>query len=313
MDLRTGMNPFLGIAFKIASVTIFVAMATCIKVVSDQIPPGETVFFRSLFAMPVILAWLAWRRDLKRGLAIQNPLGHFWRGLVGTMAMGLGFAALSMLPLPEVTAIGYAAPILTVIFAAMFLGEEVRIFRLAAVALGLVGVVVILSPNMTVLTGGSINDTATLGAMLVLMSAVFAALAQVFVRKLVRTEKTAPIVFYFSLTASVLALFTIPFGWVLPDLEQVAFLVSAGLLGGFGQIFLTTSYRHADTSVIAPFEYTSILLAVASGYTFFGETPARTTLVGVCLVICAGLVIIYRERKLGLERASQRKVMTPQG
>ena len=90
-------------------------------------------------------------------------------------------------------------------------------------------------------------------------------------------------------------------------------MISAGLLGGIGQILLTTSYRYADTSVIAPFEYTSILLAVAIGYSVFGEIPTITVISGVGLVILAGLIIIYRERQLGFERAQQRKVMTPQG
>ena len=80
--------------------------------------------------MPTILIWLWTRSELRTGLITKNPIGHFWRGLVGTSAMGLGFAGLGLLPLPEVTAIGYAAPLLTVIFAAMFLGEEVRTFRL---------------------------------------------------------------------------------------------------------------------------------------------------------------------------------------
>ncbi|MGI9400684.1 MAG: DMT family transporter [Rhizobiaceae bacterium] len=307
------MNPLVGIVYKIISVAIFVAMSVCIKAVAGHVPPGETVFFRSLFAMPVIIVWLIWRHDLAHGLSTKNPLGHFWRGLVGTTAMGLSFAALGFLPLPEVTAIGYAAPILTVIFAAMFLGEEVRIFRLAAVALGMAGVLVILSPRLTVFAGGNFTDTAGLGAMLMLMSAVFIALAQVFIRKLVKTENTAAIVFYFSLTASVLSLLSLPFGWVIPTLRETVLLVSVGLLGGLGQIFLTTSYRHAPTSVIAPFEYCSILLAVIAGYVFFDEIPTVPTLAGVSLVILAGLIIIYRERKLGLERASQRKVMTPQG
>ena len=91
------------------------------------------MFFRSFFAIPVILAWLVWTGDLRHGLDTLYPMGHVWRGLVGTTAMGLGFTALGLLPLPEATALGYAAPLLTVIFAAMFLGEQVRAFRLSAV------------------------------------------------------------------------------------------------------------------------------------------------------------------------------------
>lgn len=307
------MNPLRGILLKIVSVTIFVLMATCIKAAAEHVPPGETVFFRSLFAVPVILIWLMWQHDLAHGLETKNLMGHFWRGLVGTTAMGLGFTALGLLPLPEVTALGYAAPVLTVIFAAMFLGEPVRVFRLSAVALGLVGVVIILSPRLTVLSIDTADKMEAVGALLMLMGAVFMALAQVFVRRLVGTESTAAIVFYFSITATLLSLLTIPFGWVIPTWQELALLIAAGLLGGVGQILLTTSYRFADTSVIAPFEYTSILLAVIIGYTVFGEVPTMTVIAGVCLVICAGLLIIWRERQLGLERAKQRKVMTPQG
>ena len=307
------MNPIRGIILKIISVGIFVAMATCIKAAADHVPPGQTVFFRSLFAIPVILVWLSWKHDLANGLKTKNPMGHVWRGLVGTTAMALGFTALGLLPLPEVTAIGYAAPVLTVIFAAMFLNEKIRAFRLSAVALGLVGVVIILSPRLSVVSVDAADKLEAIGAALMFMGAVFMALAQVFVRKLVGTESTAAIVFYFSITATVLSLLTIPFGWVVPTQEEFGLLILAGLLGGVGQIFLTMSYRFADTSVIAPFEYTSILLAVIVGYSLFDEIPTATTLAGVGLVIIAGLIIIYRERQLGLERAAQKKVMTPQG
>ncbi len=276
-------------------------------------PPGETVFFRSFFAIPVILIWLASKGELMHGLKTGNPMGHLWRGLIGTSAMALGFTALGLLPLPEVTAIGYAAPVLTVIFAAMFLGEKIRILRLSAVILGLIGVVVIVSPRLTVLSVETADQMQTIGAVLMLMGAVFAALAQVFVRKLVNTEPTAPIVFYFSITASLLSLLTLYFGWVIPTPREAVLLVLAGILGGSGQILLTTSYRFAETSVIAPFEYTSMLLALMIGYWVFKEVPTITTLIGASLVIAAGLIIIYRERQLGLKRARQRKVMTPQG
>ncbi|MFN3938206.1 MAG: EamA family transporter, partial [Gemmobacter sp.] len=123
-------RPLRGIVLKIASVVVFIAMAAIIKFTAPRIPPGEAVFFRSFFALPVILGWLWMRRELALGVGTRNPLGHFWRGLVGVTAMSLGFAGLGYLPLPEVTAIGYAAPLLTVVFAAMFLGEEVRAFRL---------------------------------------------------------------------------------------------------------------------------------------------------------------------------------------
>ena len=307
------MRPLRGILLKLGSVLVFIAMASLVKSVSDRIPPGQTVFFRSFFAMPVIVIWLAMRHELHGGFRAVNPMGHVWRGVVGTTAMGLGFAGLAWLPLPEVTAIGYAAPLLTVIFAAMFLGEEVRLFRISAVILGMVGVLIVLSPRLSVVQGQTVQATEAFGAMLVLGGAVFAALAQVFVRKLVNTERTSAIVFWFSATASVLALVTVPFGWVWPTAHEAMVLVGCGLLGGLGQILLTSAYRHADASLVAPFDYASMLFALAIGYWVFDEVPTLTVLAGAVLVMTAGVLIIWRERRLGIERNRQRKAMTPQG
>jgi drug/metabolite transporter (DMT)-like permease len=169
----------------------------------------------------------------------------------------------------------------------------------------------VLSPRLSV--GADLTDAQALGALLVLGGAVFAALAQVFVRKLVQTESTSAIVFWFSLTATALSLITLPFGWVVPGPGDLVLLITAGLLGGVGQVLLTSSYRNTDASVIAPFEYVSILFALAIGYWAFGEVPTATMLGGAALVVAAGVMIIWRERQLGLERSKQRKAMTPNG
>lgn len=306
------MRPLRGIAYKLGSVLIFIVMSAMIKATASHVPGGEAVFFRSLFAIPVILVWLALRGELRQGVGTANPFGHVWRGLMGTLAMGLGFSGLAYLPLPEVTAIGYAAPLLTVIFAAMFLGEEVRLFRVTTVALGMIGVLIVLAPRLTVLEGEA-GYAEAFGAVIVLGGAVFAALAQVTVRRLVATERTAVIVFWFSMTATVLSLITIPFGWVVPTPFEAFLLVTAGLLGGVGQILLTSSYREADASLVAPFDYASMIFALLIGWFIFAEIQSWTVLGGAALVVIAGLLIIWRERQLGLERARQRKAMTPQG
>lgn len=307
------MHPAKGIAFKLCSVTMFILMASLVKSVSDHVPAGEAVFFRSALAIPVILVWLAARGDLRTGLKVASPLGHFWRGFVGTAAMGCMFAGLGLLPLPEVTAIGYAAPLLTVIFAAMFLGEDVRIFRMFSVALGLVGVIIILSPRLTLLEGETMQTAEAVGAIIVLMGAVCAALAQIYVRKLVQSEQTSAIVFYFSITSTLLSLLTLPFGWVVPAPRELVMLCCAGILGGMGQIFLTSAYRFADASVVAPFDYASMLMALAIGYFIFNEVPTGTMIGGASLVILAGVMIIWREHRLGLQRSKARSGMTPQG
>lgn len=308
---RPFARPLRGILSKLASVLVFIVMQSMIKATAAHVPAGEAVFFRSACAVPVIVTWLAWQGQLATGLRAKQPLGHVWRGLVGTIAMGMGFAGLGYLPLPEVTAISYASPLMVVILAAMFLGEEVRIFRISAVALGLAGVLVVLSPRLSI--GVSAGSREAFGAMVVLGSAMFAALAQVFVRKLVVIESTSAIVFYFSLTATILSLATIPFGWVWPLPSEFALLIGCGLLGGVGQILLTASYRDADASLVAPFDYASMIFSLAIGFFVFGEVPSLTMLSGAALVMTAGILIIWRERQLGLERAKARKAMTPSG
>ncbi len=307
MEREPLSGPLRGILCKLGAVLGFICMSIILKVTADEVPPGEQVFFRSFFAIPITLVWLAARGDLRTGLRVASRLGHVWRGVAGTLAMGLTFAGLGILPLPEATAIGYAAPLLIVVFAAMFLGEEVRAFRLSAVALGMIGVLIILSPRFS----GIGDARQTLGASFALMGAVFAALAQIFIRKLTVTETTSAIVFWFSCTATLLSLVTIPFGWVVPSSQAALLLIAAGLIGGVAQILLTSAYRFADASIIAPFEYSSMLLALLVGYFAFSEVPTMMMLSGAGLVILAGGLIIWRERALGIERAKARKAAAP--
>ncbi|MFV0384389.1 DMT family transporter [Paracoccus sp. (in: a-proteobacteria)] len=310
----TSSSPIRGVVLKCLSVTVFTAMSAIIKATSDGglgVPAGQQVFFRSFFAIPVILIWLAWRHELTSGLRTSRPMGHFYRGFAGTAGMALNFWALSLLSFPEATAIGYAAPLLVVIFAAMFLGEDVRLFRLSMVGLGLVGVLIVLSPQLGPGVRGDLQRT--LGAVVAIGGACCAALAQIFVRKLVQVERTSAIVFWFSVTSSVLGLLSLPYGWVMPGAGTAALLVLTGILGGIGQILLTSAYRHADASLVAPFDYASMILAIAIGWFVFSEAPTGVVLAGAFLVIVAGMLIIWRERQLGLERNRQRKAMTPQG
>ena len=283
-------------------------MFACIKAVGEAVPVGEKVFFRSVFALPPILLWVSLQRGgAVERLATSNPWGHLRRGLAGVCAMGLGFFAIGLLPFSEVVAIGYAAPLFATLLAALLLGERLRVYRLGAIALGLVGVLLVLSPRLGLVEADeAVGRLQLLGAGAALAAAALSAFAQVFARGLVATETTASVAFWFTITSSVCGLATLPFGWVVPDAGHLALLVAAGVLGGTGQILLTESYRHAELAVIAPFDYTSILLSLAFGWFVFAEAPTPTVLGGAALVVLAGLFILYRERRLGLERARAR-------
>lgn len=301
-----------GIAFKLSSVCVFLAMSALLKA-SEGIPAGQLVFFRSFFAILPILVYLRFQGELIEGLKTKHPLSHLWRGLVGTAGMATSFYALTQLPLPEAITINYATPLLIVVFSALFYHEQVRLYRWSAVLVGLVGVIIIIWPRLTVFSGGVADMSgATLGAIAALVSCVFAATAMMLVRKLVETERSATIVLYFSLVSSLIGLSSLPFGWVMPTTEQLALLIGAGIFGGIGQILLTESYRHADMSVIAPFEYASLILSIVVGYVFFRDIPTIEMLIGGVIVVSSGLFIIYREHRLGIERRKAGEVTPPQ-
>lgn len=301
----------LAIGLKVVAIGLFTALSALIKAVSETVPAGESVFFRSFFAIPVIVAWLAMRGDLKNGLKTQKPMNHVWRGLVGTSAMAMTFMGLGMLPLPEVTAIGYATPIFTLILAAIFLGERIRLVRISAVGIGLLGVLIMIYPRLT--GSADMSSTAFMGVLLILGATIARGFVQIHIRRMVMTENTAAIVFYFSITASVLSLLTLPFGWVVPDLKTLALLVSAGLVGGVAQILVTSSYRFAPASMLAPYDYVSMLFAIAIGYIWFAELPTAVMLAGAVLVITGNILVIWRESRLGLVRGKARSLTDPKG
>lgn len=295
------MKPARGILLIVLAITVFSIQTGFIKA-ADRVPAGQAVFFRSACALPVVFLWLWLRGDLSHGLRTQNYRGHIYRSVAGTLAMGLGFAGLKFLPLPEVTALRFITPILIVIFAATLLGERIRLVRLSAVLMGLIGVLIILWPRLGAGLAGA-GQREMIGAAMVLGSACFAAFAQIFIKRMASVERTAAIVFYFSITSLVLSLLSAPFGWVWPTGSEAALLVGAGVVGGVGQILLTSSYRFADASVLAPFTYVSMIWALLIGYFVFAEAPTVMMLAGATLVILSGAVIFLREQQLARRHA----------
>lgn len=312
-DHPGGHNTLTGIMLKIVSVAVFVAMSSCIKA-AGTVPAGQIVFFRSFFAIFPIVVFLAFQGKLGTAFSTKRPLNHIARGVVGVCAMGLGFFALIRLPLPEAIALNYAQPLLVVVFSSIFLGEAIRVYRWSAVAVGLLGVLVISWPELTLLgSGAALGDQEVLGVIAALVAAAISAVAMLLVRNLVQSEPTATIVLWFSVTASLLALLSLPFGWQALTPAQAGLLIAAGFCGGLAQILMTAAYRHAEASVVAPFEYTSMLLGIVVGYLAFGDVPTVHMLIGGVIVVAAGIFIIWRERQLGLERARTRQATPPQG
>ena len=297
------MNLFRAIVFKLASALLFACMQAIVRAIGESVPLGQVVFFRSLFAIVPVVIIFAWQGQLRTAIHTSRPLGQIWRGLISVAGMFLNFAALARLPLVDATAISFAAPLITVAFAALILGERVRIYRWSAVAVGFVGVLVMLWPHFDVehfMVAGS--ATAAVGATCAMASAFTSAGSVIQTRRLTSTESTSSIVFYFSLICAFAGLATWPFGWIKPDATQLAQLIALGVLGGLAHIALTESYRYASASVIAPFDYSTMVWAFLLGYLLFNEVPTTYVFVGGSIVAAAGLFVLWRERQLGLRR-----------
>lgn len=302
------MNVFLGIALQLGATFLFTLMGALIRYLGDRVPIGEMVFARSFLALIPLLIMLAWRGEVVSALKMNKPVRHFTRAFTGVVAMVLIFMGLARLPLADATAIGFITPLFNVALAAIFLGERVRLWRWSAVFVGFAGVMVMLSPH---LGSTELTSAAAVGAVMTLFGAFFTSGAMTQVRALATTETTASLVFSFQLIAAACALFTLPWGWIVPSPGDALVLLGIGVFGGIAQILLTDSYRHARASVVAPFAYTSMIWAVVLGYFLFGELPEWVVLLGAAIVTAAGLFVIFRERALGINRQKEREAQSP--
>ncbi len=293
---------YLGVVFKLMAILLFVGMGTLAKIATETIPLGQVLFARNALALIPVFVVIALQGKMLEAVRTRRPGAHLLRALVGFVGMSFGFAALTFLPLSDATAISYVVPLMIVVLSAVMLHENVRIYRWSAVGVGFIGVLIMLYPQL----GGG-EDRSMLGVGLALVSALGAALAQVQVRQMTATETTSSIVLYFTIFCAVFSLATIPFGWVMPQGVDWALLIAIGVLGGAGQLLLTQSYRFAQASVIAPLDYTSMIWASLFGYMIFGDLPDGFVVTGTFVVIAAGIFVIYRERRLGIDRTRARK------
>jgi drug/metabolite transporter (DMT)-like permease len=290
-------RPVLGIALKFASVVVFAGMTICVKFLGQDIPIGQTIFVRGLISA-FVLALIAWHAGALHLLKTRNWHAHALRSLSGTVSMFCLFAAVTMIPLADVTAITFTSPMFLTVLAMVFLGERIHRFRWTALGVGFLGVLMMIGPHVSFAKGTSLGALTALGA------AMFSAIAMTFLRRMSVGEHAITITFYFSLTFTVCAALTAIQGWSVPTPTQWLFIVLAGLFGVFGQLLLSYSYRYAEASTIAPLDYTSLIMAVILGYAFFDEIPTPSVWIGAPLVVGAGLIIFWREYYLKKQLSS---------
>ena len=284
-DLRRGALCML------AAHALFTAMGVIVKHLADHIPVVELMFFRSAFALPVILAICM--RSGGASLRTKRFPGHALRASTGIAAQTLGFYALSVLPLAEQTALGYTQPLFVTILAIPFLGEKVGIHRWSAVLIGFCGVLLIAAGQGVGF--GAVPPALVLGTVAGVAQGMFSAVTTMLVRQLSSTESSSTITLWQSLLMGSYAAILLPFFWVTPGWGDLGLLVLVGLVGGCAQWLLTEAWASAQVSALAPYSYSALLWSMAFGFMAFGDLPGVAMLAGSGLIVAAGLYILHRE------------------
>jgi drug/metabolite transporter (DMT)-like permease len=278
----------LAVLLKLSSVALFAIMNAGVKYIGGSIPVGEIIAVRSAIGVAAI-ALIAWHLRKPQLLRTSNWQSHALRSSVGALAMFTWFLSLTRAPMAEATAVVYAGPIFATLLAALMLRERIRGYRCLAIALGFGGVLVMTGSHL------AHADAMSAGLVFALLCAFFGALGMIFLRQMSRTEHALTTTFYFSLTSLLGAAVTAAWGWPLPSVREGWFLVLIAVLGTAAQFLMTAAFRYAEASIVAPLEYTGIVMATLLGYVFFREMPDVSIWLGVPLVVVAGLLIIWSE------------------
>jgi drug/metabolite transporter (DMT)-like permease len=276
-----------GIVCVLAATACFAVMDSLVKWVAPRVPVMQIVFFRSIFAfVPITL--LVLRDGGLASLRTRRLGGHAKRSLCGVVSLAGFIYAFGHMPLADAVGIGFSAPLFITALSVPLLGERVGIRRWSAVLVGFVGVLVMVRP------GSGVFDPA---AAVALGATMLYALAMIFIRSLGRSESTGAIAFYYTLVCIAIGAAFLPFQWVTPQPADAALLVAIGLIGGCGQLLITSSYRNAPAAVIAPFDYVSMLYVSVIGYVVWGDVPDGPLLIGAVIVVASGLYILRRETR----------------
>lgn len=289
-------RPLLALALRIAGIALIAVLYLLVKMAGETgVALPEIMFWRQALSLPLILAALAAVGELDK-LRTGRIGTHAARSTIGMAGMLCNFGAAMLLPLAEATTLAFTTPLFAVILAALVMREKVGRWRWTAVAIGFSGVLVIAQPGHEFVS--ALGAAAGLGAGLMVAIVAFQ------IRDLGRTEAPSAIVFYFALFGAVMMLPFLPFTMTAHSPTQWAMLIAMGTVGTAGQLLLTASLRHGAVASVIVMDYTALIWATLFGWTFWDQLPTLATWLGAPLIVMAGLIVMWRERRLA-------KTLTP--
>jgi drug/metabolite transporter (DMT)-like permease len=289
----------------VGSGIFFTGLAGTIRYLGQEMHPFEVAFFRNLFGLAFMVPWL-FSAGLS-GLKTARLGLYVLRCLLGLASMLAWFTALAWLPIAQAVALSFTAPIFATILAAVYLKETVRARRWTATTVGLVGVLVILWPQLSAPGGATLSG----GVALAVISTLLSVVVSLIVKRLSATEPANAIVTYMVLIMTPLSLVPALFHWTWPPMELWFWLVAMGALGSLGHICYVRAFAMADASAVMPYDYTRLLFAAVIGWLAFGELPTIYTWIGAAIIVASAIYIAHREATLRQSAATQAALSVP--
>ena len=282
-------------AIGMMSVGVFLlsAMDLALKQLVEHYPSMQVVFLRCITSAPLLAAWMLMRN--RKSFRVKYPADHLLRAVIGLIMLFAIGESFRELQLADAYAIFFAAPLLITLLSGPMLGEKAGPYRLAATAVGFVGVLIVLQPGLN-------SQLISYGAMMALVCVVAYSFMALLLRRMGHHDSTVAIAFWFialvGIGAGLLSVLT----WKPIQWQHWPWMVLLGLSGTFGQLMLTGAFRRAPVAVIAPLDYTHMIWAVIFGYLFWGHLPGVNIWIGTAVIISSGLYIIFREHRLKKRR-----------
>ncbi len=270
------------------AVSFFAGMDAVMKLLAAHYPGVQVAALRGLTGLPLVLAYVLWRRQAGTLLRVRWPL-HLLRGVLGIAMLSLFAHGLKTLPLAAAYTLFFIAPLLITLLSVPVLKETVRAGHWVAIAVGMVGVLVALRPDRSALAGS--------GALAVLAAAACYAVSATAGRVLTRTDSSASVVLWMTAALAVGATALAAPGWVPVRAEHGGLLLVLAVTGCIGQVCITEAFRHGQAAVVAPFEYTALVWAVALDWMLWTVLPDAATLAGAAIVVASGVLLVRQERR----------------
>ncbi len=294
MRTKASVSLVMGVLFALFNALMLSSMSLFAKLLAQYFGPVEVTFFRNIFALTAIFIWIILSGRLNV-LKTKRPVAHLIRGTIGTVGIVMGSWALAIMPLAETTTLLFTAPLFVVLLSYPVLKEPVGPYRLGAVLLGFMGVIIIVNPTFNT------ENLPLLGVLIGLAWGFSAGCVDVCLRWMGKTENSFTTVFYFVLFGTLTTGLHWPYAEVKPDsfsLDAFWIIIGIGTTGLLSLLSKTQSFRLAEASVIAPVMYTMIIWAMLFDFMLWDKTPKLNVVVGAVIIITSNLFILYRESRI---------------